>query len=260
MTIPLFKSHYSIGKSILTLNPPKDSEDVLSPDSVFDIVSENKLDTFVLVEDSFMGFLEAKKVSEELGVNFVFGLRFDVCNDVNDLSDKNLDRCKHKVIIFPKNSSGCKLLNKIYTESKTKYSGLLDLNVIKEFWSEKDLFLGIPFYDSFIFKNNLSFNTCVPSFSFTSPIFFIEGNGLPFDLIIKNSVQEYCTSNDFEIEQAQSIYYKNKEDFSAFLTYKLICGRNTFSGRELSLEKPNFDHLGSDEFCWESYLEKYESA
>ena len=260
MTIPLFKSHYSIGKSILTLNSPKGSGKEDSSDSVFDIVTENDLPQMVLVEDSFMGFLQAKKIAEEVGVNFIFGIRFDVCHNVSNQEPEELSKCSHKVIVFPRNPVGCKILNQLYTDSKTKHSGWLDLDVIKRNWSENDLSLGVPFYDSFLFKNLTTFTNCIPNFCFTSPIFFVENNGLPFDGLVESAVKDYCSANSFEVQKSQSIYYKNKSDFSAYLTYKLICGRNSFSGRALSLEKPNFDHMGSDEFCWESYLEKYEIA
>lgn len=260
MTIPLFKSHYSIGKSILTLNSPKCPEDEESADSIFDIATSSSLSEVVLVEDTFMGFLQAKKVSDELGINFIFGIRFDVCDNVSSLEEEDLKKCNHKLIVFTRTSAGCKILNQIYTASKTKHSGWIDIPLLREYWSEKDLLLAVPFYDSFLFKNLTTFNTCIPSFDFTSPTFFVEENGLPFDSLIKSAVKDYCSSNDFETQNSQSIYYKNKCDFSSYLTYKLICGRNSFSGRLLSLEKPNFDHMGSDEFCWESYLQKNESS
>lgn len=260
MTIPLFKSHYSIGKSILTLGAPNASRNPAGATSIFDIATENNLSELVLVEDSFMGFLEAQKISEQLGINFIFGLRFDVCQDVTDISDESLRKCSHKVIIFLKNAAGYKTLNHIYTQCKTIHNGWLDLSVLSDLWRERHLSLAIPFYDSFIFKNLTSFNACVPNFPFTSPTFFTEDNSLPFDGLIREGVNEYACSQNSLIQPVQSIYYNRCSDFDSYLAYKLICGRNSFAGRSLSLEKPNFDHLGSNEFCWESYLNKYESA
>jgi len=183
-----------------------------------------------------------------------------MCDDLTNVEDPKSIKCTHKVILFPKNSDGCKLLNKIYTECKTKHFGWIDFNLLKKFWQEDKLSLAIPFYDSFIFKNLTTFQSCFAHFTFTKPTFFVEDNGLPFDSMTQDAVKKYCDSNGFEVQSAQSIYYKNKNDFSAYLTYKLICGRNSFGGRELSIEKPNLDHLGTDQFCWESYLEKYQSA
>ena len=48
--IPIFTSHYSIGKSILTLNQPN-LENTDGSDSVFDIVKENNIKQLVLVEN-----------------------------------------------------------------------------------------------------------------------------------------------------------------------------------------------------------------
>ena len=256
MLLPLFKSHFSIGKSILTLNAPKSEGEEDSSDSVFDIALNNNLDKVVLVEDSFMGFLQARKVCSELSKQLIFGIRLDFCEDASKIEDAKDVTCSHKIIIFPKNSEGCKDLNAIYTLAKTKCNGWLDLNILKKHWNEDNLSLAVPFYDSFLFKNLTTFQSCFVHFTFTKPTFFIEDNGLPFDSMIKDSVVKYCLTNEFETQAVQSIYYKDKKDFSAYLTYKLICGRNSFAGKELSLEKPNFDHLGSDQFCWESYTEK----
>lgn len=260
VTTPIFKSHFSVGKSILTLNEPKGSGDVGSSDSVFDIASENNLDKVVLVEDSFMGFLQARKICDSLGKQLIFGIRLDCVEDAKNIEDAKDIKCNHKIILFAKNSNGCKHLNIIYTLAKTTYKGWIDLDILSKHWSENDLCLAIPFYDSFLFNNLTSFRSCFVNFDFTKPIFFIEDNGLPFDFLTKNAVEKYCSINGFETELVQSIYYKNKNDFSAYLAYKLICGRNSFAGKELSLEKPNFDHLGSDQFCWESYLDKYQSV
>ena len=120
-------------------------------------------------------------------------------------------------------------------------------------WSEEDLTLAIPFYDSFIFKNTLHFCSCIPDFSFCKPTFFLEDNHLPFDLIIREKVFEYCKKNNYPTEETKSIFYETKEDFEAFQTYKCICSRR-FKQRTLSV--PNFDHLASPEFSFESYLEK----
>jgi DNA polymerase III alpha subunit len=254
--IPLFKSHFSIGKSILTLSAPKSEGAEDSSDSVFDIALNNNLEKVFLVEDSFMGFLQARKVCSDLSKQLIFGIRLDFCEDASNIEDSKSVKCSHKIIIFPKNSDGCKDLNKIYTLAKTKYKGWLDLNILKKHWNENNLSLAIPFYDSFLFNNLTTFQSCFVNFSFTNPTFFTESNDLPFDSIINQSVKNYCDKNNLETQAVQSIYYKDKKDFSAYLTYKLICGRSSFAGRELSLEKPNFDHLGSDQFCWESYMEK----
>ena len=78
--IPLFKSHYSLGRSILTLNLPKEAANSGS-DSVFDITQEARMKEVYLVEDSMAGFLEAYTNSKEAGVKLIFGLRLTFCPD-----------------------------------------------------------------------------------------------------------------------------------------------------------------------------------
>jgi len=252
--LPLFKSHYSIGKSILTLDS---SETEFGPNSIISIALENNLKEIVLVEDSPIGFLESLKACEENNIQLIFGLRFNFCE--SPLTEEGAPD-SHKVIVFSKNKNGCSLLNSIYTEAFTQNGGFLNRSILNSFWSSKDLKLCIPFYDSFIYKNLFSFSGFAPDFDFASPVFFLEKNGLPVDDCLRKGVLSFAKSAALPTEEVQSIYYKNKSDSSAFMTYKLICSRKNFGGRATSLEMPNLDHMGSDEFCWESYLEKNESS
>jgi len=250
--IPLFKSHFSIGKSILTLEDPKKSSPDGS-DSVFKLVQENDLDTVVLVEDCPTGFLQAKKMCEALDAQLIFGIRFNVCGNMDKADDKGEASKSHKLIIFAKNDEGCNLLNKIYTAAFTEGHGHLDSARIKALWDEGSLKLAVPFYDSFIFQNLMTYNTCIPDFSFTEPTFFLEENGLPFDDLIKEKVELYCSENNNSTASVKSIYYNKKEDFEAFQTYKCICSRS-YTGRNATLSKPQLDHCGSQEFCMESWI------
>ena len=90
---PVFKSTYSIGKSILTLD---DDDKEGGPDSIFTICEENKIKSLVLVEDSMTGFVTAHNRCKEKGIDLVFGLRLTCCN--NTLEDDNSD---HKIVILP---------------------------------------------------------------------------------------------------------------------------------------------------------------
>lgn len=251
--IPLFKSHFSIGKSILTLSESSDDSD---SDSVFDMYSQSNLrntldNKIVLVEDSFMGFLQANQSCKSLGIDLVFGLRIDIFEDQPE--EKSKDNF-HKVVVFSKNSEGCKKLYKIYSESKFKEN--YSIQDLYSSWDSKNLDLFIPFYDSFLFKNLFLFNSFSCDFSEFNPNFFIEDNELPYDFLLSDYIKEYCNINSFNLLKAKSIYYNKRVDFDAFVCYKLICSRNSFSARKSSLDKPNLDHMGSREFCLESYLEK----
>ena len=68
--IPLFKTHYSIGRSIL------------KTDEVFKIANDNNLKQVVIVEDTLIGFLEANKHSIESDIDLVFGLRINACSTI----------------------------------------------------------------------------------------------------------------------------------------------------------------------------------
>ena len=244
MVVPLFKSHYSLGKSILTLE--KEAVDKKYPDSIFDLCKKAKLKDFFLVDDNMSGFLEAYTNSKELNLKLCFGLRLTACEDMEDKSEDSLSK-NNKLIFFAKNADGYRKLIKIYTTAAKKgfyYEPRIDYKNLKELWSEKDLKLCVPFYDSFIHNNFFKNGSCVPALDFTTPTFFFEDNSLPFDELILNKLKKYTKNKNFI--QAKSIYYATKKDFKAYLTFRCINKRS-------SLEKPQLDHMCSDEFCLESW-------
>ncbi len=248
--IPLFKSHYSLGKSVLTL-AKAGSSDADEPSSIIDISKKLGLDKVYLVDDSISGFLEAYKSCEDAKLDLRFGLRLTVCDDIDNKTAESKDK-EHKAIVFIRNSEGYQNLIKISTSASTRgfyYYPRIDCKTLKELWDESNLCLGIPFYDSYVFKNNLTYSICIPDFSFCKPVYFIEDNNLPFDGILKSKVEEIATDKLLAVK-AQSIYYENKEDFLAYLTFRCISERTT-------LNKPNLEHCSSNEFCAESFKEKY---
>ena len=155
-----------------------------------------------------------------------------------------------KYIIFAKNEDGYNDLVKIYSLAAKQgfyYYPRTDFKNLKKLWT-KNLKLCIPFYDSFIFNNTLEGSLCIPEFDFTEPTFFVESNNLPFDNIVLDRISKFAGSK-YEIIKTQSIYYKMKRDFKAYLTFRCINNRST-------LNKPGLDHLCSDEFSFESWKEK----
>ena len=247
--VPLFKSHYSLGRSILTLEKAGDTPDNY-PDSIVDIVSNNKLKKLFLIDDNMSGFLQGYSNCKEAGLDFVFGLRVSVCSDMHQKDDESKsETCKY--IILVKSPEGYKRLVKIYTKAAKEgfyYYPRIDFKNLNELWDEKDLELAIPFYDSFIFNNVMGSALCIPDFNKIKPVFFLENNDLPFDDLVNKRVMQYC-DDKYETVKAQSIYYKDKKDFKAYLTFKCINNRSV-------LDKPQFDHMCSDEFCFESWKEK----
>lgn len=244
--VPIFKSHYSIGRSILTL---EDEEyDPLYPDSIINIAKENNINSLYLVEDNMTSFLQAYTNCKNNNINLRYGLRLTITENMEDKSEES--RIKNsKIIIFFKNSSGYKKLIKIFTTASKDgfyYEPRIDYKNLREIWNNQDLILAIPFYDSFIFNNILKNSLCAPQIDFCVPIFFIENNSMPFDHLIKNKVIEYCNKNKNEILNAKSIYYKLRKDFKSYLTFRCINQRTT-------LNKPEIEHMTSNEFSFESW-------
>lgn len=252
----LFKSSYSLLRSILALEPSSENPDYDLPDSVFQIAKDNSLKTICLVDDSISSFLPANIQARKEGVKLVYGLRLTFVSDPTDKTDASLVGA-HKNIIFPRNKSGYKRLIKLstiaavdnfYREPRLSYDDL------HKNWDDNDLMLGVPFYDSFLHKNTLTNSLCVPDFRSIRPTMFIEDNELPFDYLINEAINKFVDDNGFDFQPAKSIYYKNRKDFDAYLTLKCLNRKQFGSGRTLSA--PDIEHMSSREFCWESYLEK----
>ena len=236
--IPIFKTHYSIGKSILTLEESSEKD---GPDSVFEICKEFDIKELYLVEDSMSGFLKAYEGAKKESLDLRFGLRLKCQNNENS---------EHKIVIFALNSNGCEDLNKISSDVNIKFKSVANYEYLKSVWT-KNLQLVIPYYDSFLYQNLFTFSCCVPDFSFTQPIFIQENNGLPFEKFYSKELLNF--QNEYEIIKAKSIYYKNKEDFCAWQTFKCM-HRKGF--KSATLEKPEMPHCCSNRFCIEAWNEE----
>ena len=253
--IPLWKSHYSISRSILSLEKKRDPKEPkeIGPDSIIDLCLENNIKHVFLVEDGFSSFLEAHLNCKDAGLKLSFGLRITFVHDLNDKTDEATEKsCKY--VIFAKNEAGYKRLIKLFAIANQVgyyYVPRLDFKTLAENWSDKDLLLAIPFYDSFLHKNYFSGHICLPDFSKIKPVFFWEDNDLPFDDQLKKRVFEYAGSK-YEIQEAKSIYYNKREDYLSYVAFRCISSRAT-------LEKPELTNMCSAEFCLESYLERIKS-
>jgi len=182
-----------------------------------------------------------------MGIKLIFGLRVTITEDISDKSEASLKK-ESKIIIFPKNNAGYKKLIKLSTIASSTgfyYVPRLDYTTLKDNFDD-NLMIAIPFYDSFLFNNSLYGHLCVPDLSFFKPVFFVEENSLPFDHIILDKVNLYA-KDKYEIQKTQSVFYYEREDFLAYLTFRCINNRT-------NLNKPNLEHMSSDTFCFESYL------
>ena len=113
--LPLFKSQYSLGRSILTLEKAGSSEES-GPDSIVDIAVENNLSKIFMVEDSMSGFLQAYDSLSEKKIDLVFGLRVTVCPTVEEKSEDAVSKSS-KYVILCKNTEGYQRLIKIASDS-----------------------------------------------------------------------------------------------------------------------------------------------
>lgn len=220
--IPLFKSHFSIGKSILKI------------DRIFEIAQEKGLEEVVLVEDSMGGFRSARKLSEKLGMPLRFGLRIETSCLGSEPS---------KVVFFAKNSIGVDSLRRIYTKANTKNNGVYEM--------EKEelggIQVAIPFYDSFIHRNLQNFGVHELDLKGLDPIFFSEDNHHPFDYMISRAMEK----QGVKTVKAQTILYEMRDDFPAFQFYKAVCNRKA-GRRSPTFERPELNYFCSDNFCVEN--------
>ncbi len=248
-SIPLFKSHYSIGRSILTLEKKGDSKEN-GPDSIVDIASEYGLKNVFLIDDCFSGALEAYTNCKNAELTLTFGVRMTCVPDLNEKNEESLKK-EHKLVVLAKSKSAYQKLVKIYTKAAKDgyyYEPRIDFNSLNELWDE-ELELFIPFYDSYLFKNLLTLSNIVPDFGKINPIYVIENHGLPFEFILTNHIEKL----DCNAIKAHSVYYKKREDFLAFLSKRCINKRAT-------LEKPECEHMHSDSFCIEAWKENEETG
>jgi len=246
--IPLFKSHYSLGRSILTLEDKPEKDEY--PDSIIQIAKENNIKNIFLVEDNMSSFLEAYTNTKNNNIKLNYGVRISITDLMTEKTEESKQKTS-KIIIFMKNKSGYEALTKMFSLGAKEgfyYEPRIDYSTLLKFWSQ-DLILSVPFYDSFIFNNTLKNSICIPQFQNIKPILFLEDNDLPFDVIIKNKILNFSQQNKLNIFNVKSIYYNQKKDFKTYLTFRCINNRSV-------LNKPDLEHMSSNEFSFESWKER----
>lgn len=92
--INFFKTHYSIGKSVLTLEETGER-------SVFEVAKKIGLEEIFLLEDSMTGFAEAYFNSEKTGVPIRYGVNLTHGESKEGLS---------KFGVFAKNTNGLAII------------------------------------------------------------------------------------------------------------------------------------------------------
>lgn len=218
---PVFSTHYGL-RSILTLEE-KGKSKPNGPDSIIDIAAEQEFSSVYIADSTMSGIIEAYKNLKAINVNLNFGLKLDICPDLEEKTPESLAKTSRIIVWLSGGEQGYYDLIKIhnlanttgfYKEAAEKYSrGRIDYKNLKRLWT-KNLTLAIPFYDSYIFKNLLERGQCIPEFGDIQPTVFIENQDLPFDHLIQNAIETAADKN-WERVKTKSIYYKNREDFDA---------------------------------------------
>ncbi len=240
--LPVFSSHYSLSKSILTLDgageiDPNEPE----PISIFTIAKKHGLKQVFIVEDNLGGFYGAYTQSEKEGIHLGFGLNLIVKNDENSESI---------VTIWMRNTEGYEDLLRIneyanydgYEHPDAKITWPM-LNTLMT----PNLGVTIPFYSSFLAKNLFEMGSnCIPEFTNFEPVFLINKQGMPWDDSLEEIVTKYCADNGYKTRGAHDIYYYDDAEVEALQVFRCIGNRSNF-------EKPELEHFCSNQFSFESY-------
>jgi len=249
MILPIFTSNFSIGKSLLSL---EDLSKVTpeGSDSILEIAKTNNFKQVILLESTFIGFKRAFDSFAAADIQLIFGIRFKICND---RLAEDREKTEHKICLFAKNDTGCKELMKLYSAAQTKFNGFLDYSLLKERLTD-NLLVVVPFYDSFIHRNSLHGQQCLPDLSFCRPILWLADHELPFDHILRRKTEDFAAKNGFETQEIHHIYYKDRKSIDAMVTYKILTNRQ--GGKAQTLDRPELANFSSDSFCWQSFCEK----
>ncbi len=238
--IPIFKTRYSLARSILDISEELKQKEG-GADNIIQIALDHGLKEVVLVEDNMSCFILAYNACRKHGLKLRFGLRLSFCSDATQPKADEL----HKNIVFLKKSAGYENLVKISTFAATHpFEGepVVDYDF---FHKHRDgLELVVPYFDSYLYRNNTEFAACIPQFRDLNPIHLLERNELPTDQFIEPLLAGKS------VVLAKSIFYKNRDDIHIFTTRKLM---EKSGGKRRNLECPNLENFCSSEFCWESY-------
>lgn len=239
MIIPIYRTHASIGKSILTSDLPDDKKDKGSPDSIFELAKECGQKEIFVIETTMTNIFELMKNSIKTDLKLRYGLEFKIGSEEAWF--------KHSFLGL--NAEGVRDLMKIYSDSQTIGNGFISFEEFAQINCE-NLFSLCNFYDGWIHKNLLCFGTFMPFFS-KEPYYQVESNHLMIDGLIESKIK---SDSSRKILNTKTILYKNKSDIEAFMVYKLACS-NKIGGKRPTIIDPSLDGFSSREFCLEAWKE-----
>ncbi len=249
--LAIWKTSASLGRSLITV---EDEESISenSPVSIFAIAKKFNLDKIVVVDSSFVNFPQLYKLSNKHNIQLIYGIEFQICNDVKDKSEDSLStNCK--VNILMRNSDGYKDLIKLHNKINGEkdnfyYESRGDYNLLLNNFTE-NLELIIPPHNNFLEKNLIYSGKCIPSWGKIQPIFTYHDVELPYIELVNNAIKKYSLNNKYQLNQVSPILYYKDADFKAFCCYRTINNRTKFNS-------PNINYLSSNSFSFESFMKK----
>lgn len=256
--LPIFSSHYSLTDSILTVDAPKKDKKTREylkelpedrPLSIYEIALVHKLDKVIICDSSLTGFWEIYKNGKDCDISPIFWWKTTVMNNHLDKSEEAA-LTESSIILGFKNSQAYYDSVKIVTEAQTngfRNHPRISWDYLNERYSDNIEYV-FPFYSNFISRNLMVYGAnCIPKFGKINPIFLRQIQGLPYDNLLKESLENYCKVNKYPILDAHWIKYYKDADAESALVMKCIGSRSTLS-------KPEQKHFCSKSWSFESFL------
>ena len=246
--VPFFVSDHSIGESILTIDDESEIN-TKKPASIVAISETYALPVTYVVERGMSSYWKLYSAfSKRPKLKLAFGVKIDIC--ANPTAEEKTD--VSSLIIFLKNTQGYYDMIKMYSEASLRNkskSPILSWEMLSEFITP-NLLVVVPFYSGFLARNTLRLNCSIlPNFGKIKPVFTLENHDIPFDSVIEGITKSFCTTNGYETLNTHHIYYYLNQHVSAHQAFLCIDKRS-------HLEKPNLESYCSDQFSFESYLQR----
>jgi DNA-directed DNA polymerase III PolC len=250
--LPLLKSHYSIGRSLIQDANLKSGEPNKpdQPTTVPDLLQKHGWPKLFVCDDTTAGFYPLYDVAKKNNSSLCFGWRVTMVED----GEKKEVQPGAKITIWVKSEKGWKALIKLATKAQVDLffnEARLDWKTLHEGW-HSDLVLAIPFYDSFLAKNLTTNQQTVPDFRDLKPYVFVENNDIPFDNLLEKGARAYAEAFGLKVVEVKTCNYESRSDVIFYQARRLM-DRKTFGGG--TIQEPNLEFFSSAEFCVESFLE-----
>ena len=209
----------------------------------------------MVVSNNFHNFVELNNNCKKEGIQLIFGLEILMCPNNMDHSEESV-KSNFKVIVWMRSGQGYYDLIKLFTGFKANkeakyYEYRCDFATLRKFWTE-NLILTHPFFDNFLAINTLIHGAnIIPDFPETEQTFFDEQDTEhPHEELIRRAIELYTSkfinAGDCDVTASKSIFYDKKSDAKAWITYRAILNRGTFSN-------PGLEFACSDNFSFESW-------